>query len=375
MSWEQVRRWRMHRNALSGPDQRTVSDLVADLGGMQAQVLSAAELGLGARLPAWTQRDVQQALWEQRILVKTYGPRGTLHLLPAVDLPKWMAAMRARQDPQGDAWQVSGIGQQQGSALVEAIGAALTSRCLTRQELADEVAARVGEWAREPMMSGWGLLLPPAAYAGLLCYGPSRGTKVTFVRADEWVPGNWECSGRAGLQHVLRCFLTGFGPATVQDFAKWFGLRPEQSRQLFESLDDLVAVDVEGRTGWLVSADVPAATEHRPAAPPRLLPQYDCYVLGSHPRDQILPAVARTRVFSYRRGRYEGAAALNVLVIDGRIAGIWERERRGRHLHLRLEPFVEIDQCLSDALAEQAGGIADFLESEHTLSIGKLNAS
>ena len=365
----------MYRNALSGPGQRTVSDLVADLGGIQAQVLSAAELGLGARLPAWTQRDVQQALWEQRTLVKTYGPRGTLHLLPAADLPKWMAAMRARQDLQGDPWKAQGIGQQVGTALVAAIGSALTSRCLTRQELSDEVAARVGDWAREPMMSGWGLLLPPAAYAGLLCYGPSRGPKVTFVRADEWVPGNWECSSWAGLQHVLRCFLTGFGPATVQDFAKWFGLRPEQSRQLFESLDDLVAVDVEGRTGWLVSADVPAATEHRQAAPPRLLPQYDCYVLGSHPREQILPAVARPRVFSYRRGRYEGAAALNVLVVDGQIAGIWERERRGRHLHLRLELFVEIDQSLSDGLIQQAGAIADFLGSEHTLSIGKLEAS
>ena len=35
-------------------------------------------------------------LWEKRSLVKTYGRRGTLHLLPAAELPLWMAAMQAR---------------------------------------------------------------------------------------------------------------------------------------------------------------------------------------------------------------------------------------------------------------------------------------
>ncbi len=374
MTWDQVRRWRVHRNALAEPDGRPVGELVADLGGIQAQVLSAAELALGARLPAWCQRDVQQSLWERRDLVKTYGPRGTLHLLPGADLPQWMAAMRARQDPQGDPWQAQGIGPEEGKSLLEAIGSALTGRCLTRQELSDEVAAQVGDWARDPMMSAWGLLLPPAAYAGLLCYGPSRGAKVTFVRADEWVPGDWDCSGEAGLQHVLRCYLTGFGPATVQDFARWFGIRPEQSRRVFQACDDLVAVDVEGRTGWLLPADVDDAGQDRPPAPLRLIPQYDSYVLGSHPREQILPESARGRIFSYRRGRYEGAAALNVLLVDGRVSGIWERERRAGQVRVRLEPLVDLDPSQREAVAEQAAAIGAFLECRHSLDIGRLDA-
>ena len=32
--------------------------------------------------------DVRRALWEDRTLVKTFGPRGTVHLLRAADLPK-----------------------------------------------------------------------------------------------------------------------------------------------------------------------------------------------------------------------------------------------------------------------------------------------
>ncbi|MEO3804545.1 crosslink repair DNA glycosylase YcaQ family protein [Nonomuraea sp. B1E8] len=36
---------------------------------------------------------MREALWSERTLVKTYGPRGTVHLLPARDLPRWVSAM------------------------------------------------------------------------------------------------------------------------------------------------------------------------------------------------------------------------------------------------------------------------------------------
>ena len=37
--------------------------------------------------------DVRSALWTERTLVKTFGPRGTVHLLPARDLSRWCAAL------------------------------------------------------------------------------------------------------------------------------------------------------------------------------------------------------------------------------------------------------------------------------------------
>ena len=41
-------------------------------------VLSAAELSIGRRVAGATRADVQRALWEDRTLVKTFGPRGTV---------------------------------------------------------------------------------------------------------------------------------------------------------------------------------------------------------------------------------------------------------------------------------------------------------
>ncbi|MDQ3709365.1 MAG: hypothetical protein M3387_08735, partial [Actinomycetota bacterium] len=56
----------------------------------------------------------------------TYGPRGTLHLLPAAELPLWMAAMRAFPSPSEDrVYEFHGVDPQQLAAVTEAIGDAL----------------------------------------------------------------------------------------------------------------------------------------------------------------------------------------------------------------------------------------------------------
>ncbi len=55
--------------------------------------MSSAELALWARVDDFDCRDLPQALWEHRNLVKTWGMRGTLHLLPSTELPLWQGAL------------------------------------------------------------------------------------------------------------------------------------------------------------------------------------------------------------------------------------------------------------------------------------------
>jgi hypothetical protein len=63
--------------------------------GAHAQIMSAAELSVALRLPGATAAHVKDALWTQRTLVKTFGPRGTVHLLPAAELSLWLGALSA----------------------------------------------------------------------------------------------------------------------------------------------------------------------------------------------------------------------------------------------------------------------------------------
>ena len=91
----EVNRRRLARHGLAddpGP-LASLPEAAAAMAGAHAQVMSAAELSLALRVADTTRADVAAALWDERSLVKTFGPRGTVHLLPAADLSWWLAAL------------------------------------------------------------------------------------------------------------------------------------------------------------------------------------------------------------------------------------------------------------------------------------------
>jgi len=63
------------------------ADIARAMCGAHAQILNAAEHSIGRRFAGGTRTAVQRAIWTDRTLVKTFGPRGTVHLLPTADLP------------------------------------------------------------------------------------------------------------------------------------------------------------------------------------------------------------------------------------------------------------------------------------------------
>src|SRR5262245_43324075 len=104
------------------------------MAGVHAQVMSAAEHSLALRVAGATRADVTAALWEDRSLVKTFGPRGTVHLLPAADLAWWVAALgsvpRAGSHPDGVR-----LLPQETDAVVAALDTALREEDRTTEEL------------------------------------------------------------------------------------------------------------------------------------------------------------------------------------------------------------------------------------------------
>jgi hypothetical protein len=381
-TWEAACQRRLARQHLLAPAQPAhLADTVRATGGIQAQILSAAELAIGARVANITRRDVRAALWERHTLVKTYGPRGTLHLLPADELPLWMAALREAEALGGTPWyRPAGLNPSQAEALLAAIGEALTGRMLTRKELAEQVTRRVGEWARERLLSAWGEFLAPAALDGILCFGPGQGSQVTFVRADQWI-GHWEeHDPRAALIELTRRYIATYGPVTYRDVAHWFRLKPAQAQTMMQPLAaELEEVDFAGRRAWMLAADVADDTltsADGTAGSLRLLPQYDCYLLGCGPRERIVPEAARARVNTYGRGRFEGATALSVILIDGVVSGMWEQrphsQAANRDTELRVESFGQLTTRQHGLLESEVARIGAFLETRLALTHGVL---
>src|ERR1700674_5515511 len=110
--------------------------------------------------------------------------------------------------------------------LIDAIGHALTGQALTREELIAKVGRGRSERIQLAMKSGWGGVLKPVARSGLLCFGPSRGQSVTFVRPEQWL-GSWrDMDPDAALIEVARRYLRAYVPATKSDFTRWWGTWP-----------------------------------------------------------------------------------------------------------------------------------------------------
>src|SRR4029453_18481804 len=119
-------------------------DAVDDVCGVHAQVQSAAELQVWARVDGVAPEDVRDALWWRRSLGRTWCRRGTLHVLTARELPRYVAALRTHDRWWKGAWlRMIGFSAEELRAILDAIADSLGEEPLTREELAEGVAGQV----------------------------------------------------------------------------------------------------------------------------------------------------------------------------------------------------------------------------------------
>jgi hypothetical protein len=363
LTWEQVRAWRLARQHLAGRvPARRMLDVVDDVCGVHAQVQSSAELQLWARVEGVGPDDVRDALWQRRSLARTWCMRGTLHLLTGRELPGYVAALRTHDRWWKGAWlRMVGFSADELRAILDAIADSLTAEPLTREELAARVAERVGPRARERMLSGWGEMLKPAAFEGSLISGPPRGQSVTFVRPDRWL-GTWqEPRVDDAWRGIVRRYLRAYGPATREEFARWWGMQPAPAgRVLAACADELAEVDVEGRRAWAPARDVAGLRAAAPPTPARLLPGFDVYVAGTRPRGSLVDPRFEDRVF--RKAGWISP----VVLVDGTVAGVWRQERADGRIEVTVEPFRALDAGQRRQLAEEVDRLGSFLGAPAT---------
>ncbi len=371
ITWDAASARRAERQFLARPagSGTPVAEVVGAMAGAHAQVLSAAEVSVGVRTAGLTRADVRTALWDDRSLIKTYGPRGTVHLLPARELPLWSAALTAVPAGPSPFPPDVRLTEEQAGQVVTAIGEALDGRCLTLDELTEEIVARTGPWAGDRVMPAfqdlwprWRQVMHRAGWAGTLCFGPNRGRKATYTR-----PPRAESVADA-LGTFVRRYLHAYGPATPQHFAKWLGAPPGWATTLFGELaaaGRIEEVGFERTPAWVAAGDTDFPDG--PARGVRLLPYFDAYVIAGQPRERLFPGEA------YRRALAGGQAGnYPVLLVDGVAAGVWHQRRRGRRTTVTVEPLGRLTARQERELGEQAERVGAVLEATAELVVGEV---
>ena len=373
LTWTGVTARRMQRHLLVRPASGVPPDHVAAvMCGAHAQVMSAAELSIGRRIAGATRDDIRRALWEDRTLIKTFGPRGTVHLVAAVDLPMWVGALSALPPSVPTHPEPVRFTPAEADEVIAAIGASLAEAELTVDELTAAIHQRVGGWAVERTMDAfqdkwprWRLLTSTAAHRGVLCFGRDQGRNVTYTSPRRWLPGFQPLDGETALRALLKRYLYVYGPVAPQHFATWLAIQPRRAAELFESAArDLERVVVDGARAWTLAGDTAAPGDpHRGV---RLLPYFDAYVVGGQPRGRLYPGPAGTRALtpSGQAGNYP------VLLIDGIVGGVWHQRRSGRRLEITVEPLRPLSSRERRELDDEAALVATVMEAEPAVTIG-----
>jgi hypothetical protein len=375
VTWSGANVRRLHRHALLPPAATGTdpAEIAAAICGAHAQVLSAAELSLALRIEEATRTAVQRALWDDHRLIKTYGPRGTVHLLATEDLPIWTAALSAipAQSPFPDGVRLT---PAQADEIVDAIDHALEDAELTIDELDRAIVELVGSWAGARVMPAFQELWPRwrqavgmASHRGVLCFGPNKGRRVTYTNPRRWLPGFRPAPEDEAIGEVITRYLYAYGPATPQQFAQWIGAPPAWASEQFERhTRKLTKISFDGISVWVVGGDIEVPTEEDVQGSVLLLPYFDSYVVGSHPRDRLFPGKAAVRALapSGQAGNYP------VLLIDGVVAGVWHQRRSGRSIDVAVEPLNRLTAEQRQALETQAERIGKILGGQARLTVG-----
>lgn len=321
---ERVLARRARRHFLADEAAGRAVDVAARLLGVHAQVTSVADRIVAVRGPA--PPALRDGLADGS-LVRTWSVRGTLHVLDSARAPDLLALLGAARTWEKGSWQREFATAAEVARLAELVADRLDGEPLTREELVADLAPHVSAELAGRLTSGWGTVLKPLAWQGLLVNGPPRGSRPTFTA----LPWDRLPDPDAAAHRVVPAYLDVYGPASAATFDAWLlrgGTRRATLRRWFADLVDagtIAPVRVAGTDDgirYARTADLDELTGP-PDAPDeadllRFLPAFDPWVLGPGTRDAgILDQTRRGRV-----SRTAGWIA-PVVVRAGRVVGTW----------------------------------------------------
>jgi hypothetical protein len=331
-------------------DQRSdggVVEVVRHLLAVQAQDPAAFPLALQARMSALTARELTAAR-DAGLIVRCWGPRGTLHLIAADDLD-WLYPL-VKPAPAGSLRRLRQLGvEADADRAVSVTESVLAGQGpLTKPELGERLA-KAGLPAQGQAIVHLAAL---AAGRGRVVLGPERGGKPTYVHAGDWlgrpVPTDVPDS-EVALRELVARYRVAHHPAEPSDLAAWSGLPLGEIKRVWSEGPD--------------SAEETSRPEPGREQIVRLVPGFDEYLLGWRGRDHAVPAPYRTFIHP------GGGMIRSALLVDGRVTGTWRTRRTAGRTVLTVEPFEPLPDAVLPGLAAESAGIGTFLGLDTRLAV------
>jgi hypothetical protein len=354
MSASDIINQRLHNQRLSHSEVKNPVKLVEWLVAVQGQDYAGAKWALGMRLPGSTDAEIEKAIADGKIL-RTWALRGTLHFVAPADI-HWLLDLLAVRMIEKNTRRYRQLEldektlKQSNAALEKALsdGQARTRKQLMLM-LEEKGISTKGQ--RAPYM------LQRASLDGLIAQGVAPRNDPLYRLLDQ--PKAKKLKKDEALAELALRYFTSRGPTTLADFVWWSGLVTPDARAGLEAVKDKLVEDtIDRQTYWLAESGLKRQSHSTNAY---LLPAYDEYIFAYKNRDAILDELDVKQV-----KRANGFSP--VLIINGRVAGVWKRTLKKASVVVDVTPFHKLKSAEKDSLETAARRYADFLKLDLVVS-------
>ena len=343
----QLNRATLARQLLLRRERLSPAEAVHRVVALQAQEPASPYIALWNRIEGFDGADLDRA-FRTHALVKATLMRVTLHAVDAADYPVFHDAMqttlRAARYNDGR-FRRAGLSTADLEAFLPDL-LEFAAKPVSNAEAEAWLDHRLGVL---PKPSVWWAL----RQAGPLVHAPtgppwSFGPRPSYVAARDQTRAN---DPPTSLTHLVRRYLEGFGPASIQDIGQFGMLNRPLVRAAVDALaDELSHLRGTGRADLLDVPNAPLPDEDTPA-PPRLMPMWDSVLLAYADRARVIPDAYR-KVVTRSNGD-----VLPTLLVDGYVAGVWRPVDGG----IEVSAFHRLDAETWEGLEAEARALLAFL--------------
>ncbi|SKB97461.1 winged helix DNA-binding domain-containing protein [Dyadobacter psychrophilus] len=357
MTIEDIILLRLHNQQISHNPSNSPEEVVACVGAMQAQDYAGAKWSLGLRLPRGTEADIDEAI-ARKAIVRTWPMRGTLHFVAADDV-RWMLKLLTPRIISGSA------GRNRQLELDDAIFNKSQDLLIAAMEggkqlMRSEVYA-ILENAGITTAGQRGIhIINYLAQKQVICHGVHNEKQPTYALLDEWIPVSKILEGKEALAELALRYFKSHGPATLNDFVWWSGLKISDAKEGLNSVMSMLEqIEVEGKIYWIETGRY--ETNAIPST--FLLPGFDEYMLGYTDRTLTLAAQHAPKIVPGNNGMF-----MPTIVVDGKVKGLWKRVLKKDKILIEIFPFEKFTKAKIKSITSEAKKYGNYLGKNVSLA-------
>ena len=338
------------------------------------------ELAVRARVEAVSRNDLHRELIETKRLMQAWSLRGAPTIFPTAEAGTFLGALAAQEDEvpiyaQPLSYTAQALKADQ-KVLLEALRQAcriLDDSVVVGKAQLDHVLAEamksylppsVRSQADEPSLvaknqtlleAAVSYLLRQCSLEGRVMMGERQKQEPVFLSPSAWFGSALD--NQPQPQRIVDQFLHCYGPASVQDFARWTGCSRMQAQRLWAlSEAERIEVDVQGQRGWMLKADLEELDR---------LPQETSamQLLGTH--DPFLDLPQRSWILTdpaAQKKVWRLVGSPGVVLHKSQIVGIWNAPVQKGKAQARITLFKALTPAQRDQVCAEMIQLQGFLQ-------------